>query len=238
MRAQPKSPSRSSARTPSSAKTAVQDFWDILVRLDAQVGSGVRKPGKAGGKQAGAGPMHAVELGPDEPLRMMEFASSGLGQLIMMLHSEIFQKMPDLSDRLLRLISSIAVNVHKRDLGVPVLNSAVAKATSRAIIRPGKLTKREKDLVLWRAAVTRFYSPEMADMALQPPLPIVETEGGDYTADLAEVSGALVDFLKKLDPVCEPSQLQEQLAGLAVGMCLQTRFLSHFGHPYPHHVPS
>ena len=137
---------RSSARTPSSAKTAVQDFWDILVRLDAQVGSGVRKPGKAGGKQAGAGPMHAVELGPDEPLRMMEFASSGLGQLIMMLHSEIFQKMPDLSDRLLRLISSIAVNVHKRDLGVPVLNSAVAKATSRAIIRPGKLTKTREGL--------------------------------------------------------------------------------------------
>ena len=75
-------------------------------------------------------------------------------------------------------------------------------------------------------------------MALQPPLPIVETEGGDYSADLAEVSGALVDFLKKLDPVCEPSQLQEQLAGLAVGMCLQTGFLSHFGHPYPHRVPS
>ncbi|OQV13389.1 E3 ubiquitin-protein ligase HUWE1 [Hypsibius exemplaris] len=121
----PKSPVRSAPRTPAgaggSSRSSPQDFWDILVRLDTQVGCGVRKTVKASGKQvSAAGPMHVVELGPDEPLRMVEFAASGLGQLIMMLQSDIFQKIPDLSDRLLRLVSSIAISVHKRDLGVPV----------------------------------------------------------------------------------------------------------------------
>lgn len=87
------------------------------MRLDAQIGSGVRKSGKTSGKAGALGPTHVVELLPHEPLRMVDFTNSGLGQLIMMLLSETFHKIPDLSDRLLRLIASIAVNVHKRDLG-------------------------------------------------------------------------------------------------------------------------
>ncbi|XP_055349412.1 E3 ubiquitin-protein ligase HUWE1-like isoform X2 [Paramacrobiotus metropolitanus] len=210
-----KSPSRGSARSHGVvAKGGQQDFWEVLVKLDAQVGSGLRKSGKVSSRMSSAGPTSVLELGPDEPLRMTTFVNSGLGQLITMLLSETFHKIPDLSDRLLRLIASIANNVHKRDLGIPVMNSAVSK-TARGAIRPGKLSKKDREMVVWKAAITRYFSLGSMDLSVQPPVPIVETEGGDYAATTAEVEGMLTKFLAGLDPQADLYDLKDQISTAA-----------------------
>lgn len=215
---QSKSPSRASSRSTSgvSGKPLQQDFWEILVKLDAQVGSGVKRTGRLSGKMNSPGPTNVVDLGQDEPLRMTDFVNSGLGQLIMMLLSDTFHKIPDLADRLLRLIASIAVNVYKRDLGLPIVNSATGK-TGRVVIRPGRLNKKEKDLVVWKAAVTRYFSLDIVDPTVQPPVPIIETEGGDFTADSGEVAPLLTRFLAKLDPQADLYELKDQLSRMATG---------------------
>ena len=177
------------------------------------------------GKAGNLGPTHVVELGPNEPLRMVDFVNSGLGQLIIMLLSETFHKIPDLSDRLLRLIASIAVNAHKRDLGIPVLSSAVNKSPHN-VIRLGKLMKKDRDMVLWKAVITRFYNPDNVESYVPTPIPIVETEGGDYTADLVDVSTSLSKYLSKLDHTADLFELKDQVSSLAVGK--NTHFLFHY----------
>lgn len=97
-----------------------------------------------------------------------------------------------------------------------MLSSAVTK-NPRNVIRLGKLAKRERDMILWKAAITRFYNPDNVEGNVVSPIPIVETEGGDYTADLVDVSKALTQYLSRLDRSADLFELKDQVSSLAVG---------------------
>ncbi|KAF6040586.1 HUWE1 [Bugula neritina] len=100
-----KSPKHQSSTSPS-----VQSFWEVLIRLDqmrlTRKGKGVQRVSTSVSTSASLPPSSA-----DEPATSTSIEESPLGQLMNLLSSSVIRRSPTLTDRLLKLLSSISTAI-------------------------------------------------------------------------------------------------------------------------------